>query len=374
MYQVETSTAVSIRPANPAPGTPGWFSAGNPGTGTPATKPGHQWFNRVQAEFKNAIEGAGLTLDPNDDAQLFQAISALIAAGIGGISAKQKRLVVETVVFETGVADSHPVRWNAATSKWDRAYADGTANNLANGIADVTNSEVTIYGETPAGLVTGLTAGSRYFLTAAGALSTVMAADVVKMGIAKSATVLWVDVDSLSIKGIVDFNRQTDSTDHNNLATCASGGTLVGAEFTLLTAASGFINIDWLQGRLILPSAPNNNGSAALGLKVDGVPIFGLTTYWDGATIRTAYGTPIGVRTNSGNIDIGGGNGPVINSPAVRLTTQLDLSFYSITSGLHTCQFVIGSSAYGNWDDAVNFKGTGLMGIFYASSFSGSPT
>lgn len=39
------------------------FKAGDPQTGTPATTPGAEWFNAMQEELVNAIEGLGGTLD-----------------------------------------------------------------------------------------------------------------------------------------------------------------------------------------------------------------------------------------------------------------------------------------------------------------------
>ena len=70
MHRVDTSTAVAVMPAPAAQGSPGFFSAGNPSTGTPATIPGEAWFNSIQEEICNAIEDAGITLDKSDNTQL----------------------------------------------------------------------------------------------------------------------------------------------------------------------------------------------------------------------------------------------------------------------------------------------------------------
>ncbi len=61
------------------------FTDGDPQTGDPATVVEETWLNSVQEEIANVVEGAGLTLDENDDAQLLAAI-ALIANSGGGIA------------------------------------------------------------------------------------------------------------------------------------------------------------------------------------------------------------------------------------------------------------------------------------------------
>lgn len=62
------------------------FKDGNPLTGDPATVLDAAWFNAIQEEVANAIEGAGLALDPDDRSQLRQAMRRTSASGIfGGI-------------------------------------------------------------------------------------------------------------------------------------------------------------------------------------------------------------------------------------------------------------------------------------------------
>ncbi|MFH1813376.1 MAG: phage tail protein [Pseudomonadota bacterium] len=82
MQRVTRSTAAVALPAPPAgAGSPGFFTGGNPGTGTPATVPGFEWFNGVQEELMYVIEQAGLTGSATDHTKLRQAIQALVAAG-----------------------------------------------------------------------------------------------------------------------------------------------------------------------------------------------------------------------------------------------------------------------------------------------------
>lgn len=66
-----------------APGSPstGYATSGNPGTGTPATKPGAYWYHMVTEELRALIVAAGLTPDHTNTSQIAQAVQALIAAG-----------------------------------------------------------------------------------------------------------------------------------------------------------------------------------------------------------------------------------------------------------------------------------------------------
>lgn len=66
-----------------APGSPstGYATSGNPGTATPATKPGAWWYHMVTEELRKLIVDAGLTPDFTNTSQVSQAVQAMIAAG-----------------------------------------------------------------------------------------------------------------------------------------------------------------------------------------------------------------------------------------------------------------------------------------------------
>lgn len=77
----------------PAPGgaeeTGGWFSAGNPSNGTPATVPGPEWFNEVTGQLRGVLEAAEIEPpEPGaayDFTLLADAIAALITAALPSI-------------------------------------------------------------------------------------------------------------------------------------------------------------------------------------------------------------------------------------------------------------------------------------------------
>lgn len=56
------------------------FKNGNPVTGEPATTLDAAWFNALQEEVANVVEGAGITLDRENRAQLLAAVRSLAAA------------------------------------------------------------------------------------------------------------------------------------------------------------------------------------------------------------------------------------------------------------------------------------------------------
>jgi microcystin-dependent protein len=87
MQRVNRSSAVVTMPAPPAGGTPGYFTGGNPGGGTPATTPGFEWFNGVQEELISLILRGGITASNADLAQVRKSLDRLFGGGLGSFSA-----------------------------------------------------------------------------------------------------------------------------------------------------------------------------------------------------------------------------------------------------------------------------------------------
>lgn len=189
MHRIDTpSRAVDLWGA----GKHGW-RPGNKAIGIEATQASADYFNDVQENIARLIEGAGIPLVKGNHLQLSQAVNAMIVGALQAVT-------LSGATFEGSVSNGEVVRWDAGNNRFDEAVADGTANNRAIGIADVANGKVYLYGECP--LFSGLTPGARYFLDATmpGAVTTVAPTDGVQIGIAKSATVMYIDVDSLSAR------------------------------------------------------------------------------------------------------------------------------------------------------------------------------
>ena len=86
------SGASASPPTAPASPSVGYASAGNPGTGTPATKPGPFWYHMVTEELRQIIIDAGLTPDHTNTSQLSQAVQILNA----GVSTATQSTDAET--------------------------------------------------------------------------------------------------------------------------------------------------------------------------------------------------------------------------------------------------------------------------------------
>ena len=114
-----------------------------------------------------------------------QTLTAAITSVKPGISATLLQLAT--------VSQNDVVRYSA--TGYAKAIADSTVNDLAIGIADVTNLLIQSTGVISG--FTGLTPYANYFLsdTIAGAITTVAPSDSVRVGIAKSATELFIDID-----------------------------------------------------------------------------------------------------------------------------------------------------------------------------------
>lgn len=201
------------------------FTNGNPMTPIPSTQLDESWCDNLQEEIANVVEAAGIVLNGADRTQLLQAIQLFV---IGA----QKAVILNAATFEASVSNGEVVRWDSGNNRFDEAIADGSANNRAVGIADVTNSKVYLYGECP--LFSGLTPGARYYLdaTTPGAITATAPADGMAIGIAKSATVLFVDIDALGVRA-----------DQRNIWT--SGGH---ASEKALPATTGTVTLDLAAG------------------------------------------------------------------------------------------------------------------------------
>lgn len=111
-----------------APGSPstGYATSGNPGTATPATKPGAYWYHMVTEELRALIVAAGLTPDHTNTSQIAQAVQAMIAAG---------------------AANDYKASVRAATTANIAALAGGAPNTL-DGVTLVANDRILVKDQT----------------------------------------------------------------------------------------------------------------------------------------------------------------------------------------------------------------------------------
>lgn len=81
MFRIDGATAGSALPTPAAAGTPGFFLAPNPGTGTPGTLVTNDWLNTVQEEFLSILTAASMTEDKTSNIQVLAALRLLFQQG-----------------------------------------------------------------------------------------------------------------------------------------------------------------------------------------------------------------------------------------------------------------------------------------------------
>jgi hypothetical protein len=146
VHRIDDPTAAASLPAPRSPGTPGYFTLGNPGSGVPATVVRYEFMNMVQEELAHVVLSAGIGLLKTDNTQLLQAIQAIVAGSVPTPpAAGRPRLTANTTLYvSTSGADSNdgltagtPLRTGQAA--WNKAigldvngftltiqFADGT--------------------------------------------------------------------------------------------------------------------------------------------------------------------------------------------------------------------------------------------------------
>lgn len=90
MDRIYASGAAGSAPSVPASPSSGYPTAGNPGTGTPATKPGPYWYHMIMEELMAIIAAGGITPAPGTLNQVKQALDALYAPNGTGSFKLQK--------------------------------------------------------------------------------------------------------------------------------------------------------------------------------------------------------------------------------------------------------------------------------------------
>jgi hypothetical protein len=151
---------------------------------------------RQATKMASAVAQAMATLTGNSVLDTDGNTSALATQFISALQSASKSVIITGATFDGAVVSGNAVRWNSAGPNWHQAIADGTSNDLAIGFADVTNGLVYLFGLFPA-LLSGLSAGSRYYLSgsSAGAITTTAPADAVYVGVAKNTTDMFVDFE-----------------------------------------------------------------------------------------------------------------------------------------------------------------------------------
>ncbi|HDR8930427.1 TPA: hypothetical protein QDA84_000420 [Burkholderia vietnamiensis] len=83
MYRIDDATAATSLPTPEAAGTEGYFTEGNPATGTPATKVRGSWLNMIQEELCAILAAAGITRSKTSYNQVNSALQKMYSPVVG---------------------------------------------------------------------------------------------------------------------------------------------------------------------------------------------------------------------------------------------------------------------------------------------------
>lgn len=137
MDRIYASGAAGSAPSVPASPSSGYPTAGNPGSGTPATKPGPYWYHMVMEELMAVILAGGITPAPGT---LNQVLQALRSAG----------------VFQT------PAQFDSSTKAATTAFVQRALGNMQGVIAMTANLALT---QAQVGAMVEATGAGGYTLT-----------------------------------------------------------------------------------------------------------------------------------------------------------------------------------------------------------------
>jgi len=99
MYQIDNSSAAAVIPASTTPGTPGYFTDGNPATGIAPTILPAEFMNMVMLEILGVLSAGGVTPSKSNFTQLTTAIRAVN---------KQSTILTDTGTANTYAAANTP--------------------------------------------------------------------------------------------------------------------------------------------------------------------------------------------------------------------------------------------------------------------------
>ncbi len=321
------------------------FTDGNPATATEATVVWAKWLNTMQTEIKTVVEEAGITLDENDDTQLYQAIMALILANIPTVpdattTVKGKvELATNTESSEgtdtvrattpAGVKAAIDARVASTTAKGLTEYAtDGEAQAKASTDTVLTPSNLAAIGasETAAGLAEIATeaealAGSdalRY-ITPATLAAVIALLDFVPIGVVMA---YGGTADTVPNKYLLGYGQAISRTTYATLF--ARYGTAYGAG-----NGSSTFNMPDIRGRVIA-GLDNMGGTPANRITNAAVGIVGTTLgAFGGSQTHTlteaqipAHYHPIGDRNGASGQTDGGCISASISAPPIRSRTE----------------------------------------------------
>lgn len=99
---------LKISDVEPLTALNGLFTDGKVASGIPPTRLVAAWFNAVQTELVNVVEGAGIAINPEDSAQVLEAIKKLALSAMPTIPVTSVNSKTGAVVLGAGDVGAYP--------------------------------------------------------------------------------------------------------------------------------------------------------------------------------------------------------------------------------------------------------------------------
>ncbi|BCF88661.1 hypothetical protein [Paraburkholderia largidicola] len=133
MYRIDDATAATSLPAPEAASAEGFFTEGNPATGTPATNVRGSWLNMIQEELRAVVVAAGLTPSKTTYNQLLAAIAILSRTGYQGSTRIRLAANLTLYVSATGSDSNNGLTSGSPFATLGKAYSVLQQNYDLNG-------------------------------------------------------------------------------------------------------------------------------------------------------------------------------------------------------------------------------------------------
>jgi hypothetical protein len=271
MDRIYASGAAGSAPSAPASPSSGYPTAGNPGTGTPATKPGPYWYHMIMEELMAIITAGGITPAPGTLNQVKKALDALympITASVGSSvqgSFKNLQLSAAGTSANVSISADEIVVENASNAYKTLRAVNLTVAGVSSGVAN--------------GLDTGTLASSTWYsiwviwngTTAAGLLSLSATTPTMPGGYTHKARVGWIRTDGTANKyplGFKQFGLKVQylvaaGSNVSNLPIMASGAAGSTSTPTWSAVAVGSF-VPSTAGEILVGIANNNTNGTAM--------------------------------------------------------------------------------------------------------------
>ncbi|HDR8928315.1 TPA: hypothetical protein QDB26_005341 [Burkholderia vietnamiensis] len=146
MYRIDDATAATSLPAPEAAGPEGYFTEGNPATGTPATKVRGSWMNMIQEELCAILAAAGIARSKTSYNQVNAALQKMYGGVIGSVR-NGRMYVAAASATATYTADEVIVETSLGAQPFRVASINQTINLAgANGIGGMDTGSAPVNG------------------------------------------------------------------------------------------------------------------------------------------------------------------------------------------------------------------------------------